>query len=84
MPDDPIVVEFPVLRWMLSRRLAILLERGPVAGVLLKRREATVASGMSVDHFERRVQPFIRLVPSGQLVLVPRSEIERWAHHNAR
>jgi hypothetical protein len=50
---------------------------------LLTRREAAAALGMSVDHFERRVQPFIRLVASGQLRLVPVKELERWCDENA-
>jgi hypothetical protein len=33
---------------------------------------------MSVDTFERHVQPFIATVKTGQLVLVPPAEIERW------
>jgi hypothetical protein len=39
---------------------------------------------MSVDTFERRVQPFIKVVPCGQLVLVPPAEVERWIKANAR
>jgi hypothetical protein len=39
---------------------------------------------MSVDTFERRVQPFIRVVHSGQLVLVPPRELERWVDEHAR
>ena len=39
---------------------------------------------MSVDKFERRVQPFIRVVPCGALVQVPPDELRRWARDNAR
>lgn len=39
---------------------------------------------MSVDHFERYVQPDLRTVIAGRLVLVPVSELERWARLNAR
>jgi hypothetical protein len=39
---------------------------------------------MSVDTFERRVQPFIKVVPCGQLVLVPPIELERWVATHAR
>lgn len=39
---------------------------------------------MSVDHFERKVQPVIKVIPSGQLLLVPPSELERWVRENAR
>jgi hypothetical protein len=33
---------------------------------------------MSLQTFERRVQPFVRVVHSGQLVLIPSRELERW------
>jgi len=39
---------------------------------------------IGVDTFERRVQPFIMVVPCGQLLLVPPAEIERWIKANAR
>ena len=48
------------------------------------RKEAAAALGMSVDTFERRVQPFVRVVLCGQLVLVPPTELERWVRDNAR
>ncbi len=59
----------------------------PVAAVeriLYTREEAATALGMSVDTFERRVQPFIRIVPCGALVQVPPEELRRWARDNAR
>jgi hypothetical protein len=59
----------------------------PVAAVeriLYTREEAATALGMSVDTFERRVQPFIRVVPCGAPVQVPPEELRRWARDNAR
>jgi hypothetical protein len=50
----------------------------------LRRDEAAAALGMSVDTFERRVQPFLKVVLCGQLVLVPPTELERWVRENAR
>src|SRR5215218_7521319 len=50
----------------------------------LTRKEAATALGVSVDTFERRVQPFIRVVVCGQLILVPPAELERWISDNAR
>jgi hypothetical protein len=50
----------------------------------LRREEAAASLGMSVDTFERRVQPFVKVVSCGQLVLVPPTEIERWVRENAR
>jgi len=41
-------------------------------------REAADALGMSLRHFERYVQPQIRVVYSGRLRLVPVSELQRW------
>lgn len=48
------------------------------------RREAAESLGMSVDHFERKVQPYVRIVPCGQLLLIPTEELERWVRDNAR
>ncbi len=50
----------------------------------LTRQEAAASLGMSVDTFERRVQPFVKVVPCGQLVLIPPAEIEKWIRANAR
>ena len=52
--------------------------------LLLTRQEAAASLGMSVDTFERRVQPFVMVVPCGQLVLVPPRELERWVASNVR
>ena len=49
----------------------------------LTREEAAASLGMSVSHFERHVQPEMRVVRSGQIVLVPVAEIERWLQRNA-
>jgi hypothetical protein len=50
----------------------------------LTRREAAASLGMSVDTFERKVQPVIKVITCGQLVLVPPTEVERWVRDNAR
>jgi hypothetical protein len=39
--------------------------------------------GMSLDSFERHVQPELRLIRCGKLRLVPLAELERWANDNA-
>jgi excisionase family DNA binding protein len=49
----------------------------------LTRAEAAAAIGVSVDSFERFVQPEIRVVRRGRLRLVPVSELERWLERNA-
>lgn len=64
-----------------SRPIARPLE--PVPRLLLSRKEAAAALGVSVDTFERRVQPVIKLVPCGQLLLVPVKELERWCDEHA-
>jgi hypothetical protein len=38
---------------------------------------------MSLDSFERHVQPELRLIRRGKLRLVPVTELERWANENA-
>jgi hypothetical protein len=39
--------------------------------------------GMSLDSFERHVQPELRLIRRGKLRLVPVAELERWASESA-
>ena len=51
--------------------------------VTLTRQEAADSIGVSLDHFERHVQPDLRVVRSGRLVLVPLPELKRWAAENA-
>jgi excisionase family DNA binding protein len=65
---------------LVAERLA---RRGPVDRVTLTKTEAAEALGVSVDHFERHVQPELRLIHSGRLVLVPVRELERWADRHA-
>jgi hypothetical protein len=58
----------------------------PAAGVprlALTRGEAAQSIGMSVDSFERHVQPELRLVRRGKLRLVPVTELQRWLDANA-
>jgi hypothetical protein len=49
----------------------------------LRRSEAAAALGMSINSFERHVQPELRLVRRGSLRLIPVREIERWLADNA-
>ncbi|MDX6486377.1 MAG: hypothetical protein QOF43_1530 [Gaiellaceae bacterium] len=49
----------------------------------LTRREAAASLGISINHFERRVQPELNVVISGQLVLIPVTELERWVQRRA-
>src|SRR5690348_4019481 len=56
----------------------------PVPRLMLTRREAAAALGMSLNHFARHVQPELKVVLSGRLVLIPISELERWVQRHAR
>jgi hypothetical protein len=49
----------------------------------LKREEAAESLSMSLDSFERHVQPHVRMVRRGKLRLVPVSELQRWLDSNA-
>ena len=51
----------------------------PIPRVALTREEAAAALGISLDSFERHVQPELRLIRRGRLRLVPVHELERWA-----
>jgi hypothetical protein len=50
-----------------------------VGKLLLTRREAAAALGMSLSHFQRHVQPFLPCVYSGQLRLYRPADLERWS-----
>ena len=56
----------------------------PLPRYTLTRREAAAALSISLNHFERHVQPELKVVPSGQLILIPVSELERWVQRHAR
>jgi hypothetical protein len=55
-----------------------------VERILYTREEAAAALGMTIDTFEPKVQPFIRVVPCGALVQIPPEELRRWVRANAR
>jgi hypothetical protein len=54
-----------------------------VPRMLLSRRESAAALGMSLRHFQRHVQPYVRCVYSGQLRLYRLRDLERWADGEA-
>ena len=49
----------------------------------MTRPEAARALGVSINSFERHVQPELRIVRRGKLRLIPVREIERWLEENA-
>ena len=55
----------------------------PVPRLALTREEAAASLGMSLDSFERHVQPSLRMIRRGRLRLVPIVELERWAEQEA-
>ncbi len=57
--------------------------RRSVPRIALTRDEAATSLGMSIDSFERYVQPDIKLVRCGRLRLAPVSELERWVEANS-
>jgi len=58
------------------------LEQARTLRLALTKREAAAALGMSVDSFERHVQPELRVVRRGRLRLFALTEIERWLREN--
>lgn len=67
-----------------SRRREVLsAQTAPIPRLALTRDEAAAAIGMSLDSFERHIQPTIRLVRLGKMRLVPVRELERWLEANA-
>jgi excisionase family DNA binding protein len=58
--------------------------KGSVPRTLLTRQEAAESLGMSLRTFQRHVQPHVRIVATGQLRLVPPSELDRWISERSR
>jgi hypothetical protein len=55
----------------------------PIPRLALSREEAAVALSMSLDSFERYIQPSIRMCRLGRMRLVPIAELVRWLEDNA-
>jgi len=58
-------------------------DAAPIPRLALTREEAALSLAMSLDSFERHVQPTIRLVRLGRMRLVPITELERWLEQHA-
>ena len=56
-----------------------LPEIGRIPRLALDRAEAAAALGISLDSFERYVQPQVRIIRLGRLRLVAIAELEDWA-----
>ena len=59
-------------------------ETAPIPRLALTRDEAAASVGMSLDSFERHVQPTLRLVRLGRMRLVPIGELEHWLEDHAQ
>jgi hypothetical protein len=55
----------------------------PVPRVALTREEAAASIGVSLAHFERHVQPHLRVIRSGSARLIPLRELDGWADRAA-
>ena len=55
----------------------------PVHRVTYTVAEAGASLGVSLDHFQRHVQPHLRLIRLGARTLVPVAELEKWADQAA-
>jgi hypothetical protein len=55
----------------------------PVPRFALTAEEAAASLGMSLSHFRRHVLPFLKVIRSGSVRVVPVAELERWASENA-
>lgn len=55
----------------------------PIPRLALTREEAAAAIGMSLDSFERHVQPTLKLVRLGKMRLVPIGELQAWLEQRA-
>lgn len=53
--------------------------RAPIPRIALTRSEAAASLGISVESFRVHVQPHVRAIRRGRIVLIPVSELERWA-----
>jgi len=58
-------------------------QHAPTHRLAVTRAEAARALGVSINSFERHVQPELRIVRRGKLRLIPVREIERWLEENA-
>jgi hypothetical protein len=59
---------------------AVVISTPPIA---VTREVAAEMVGMSVDSFERYVQPDVRMIRRGRLRLVPVEELRGWCEANA-
>jgi hypothetical protein len=66
-----------------SKRYSVSERERNVPRLLLSRAEAARSLGVCIDFFETHVQPELRLIRRGRLVLVPTAQLEAWVDRNA-
>lgn len=66
-----------------SRSVDMTERQAQAHRLAMTRSEAARALGVSINSFERHVQPELRIVRRGKLRLIPVREIERWLEENA-
>jgi hypothetical protein len=59
------------------------MKKEVVTPILVKRRDAAAMLSMSIDSFERHIEPSIKLVRAGSMFMVPVTELERHVAENA-
>lgn len=57
--------------------------RRQVPRLALQRTEAAESLGMSVEHFDRHVKPYLPVVYSGSLRLYPVAGLQKWVDDQA-
>jgi excisionase family DNA binding protein len=62
---------------------ALLAHANTPPRLALTKAEAAASIGVSVDFFEQRVQPELRVIREGRKVLIPTADLERWVFENA-
>lgn len=55
-----------------------------IAPIAVKRQHAAAMLSMSIDSFERHVQPHLKLVQTGTMIMVPVAELERYVAEHAQ
>jgi hypothetical protein len=56
----------------------------PVPRTTLTLEEAAASAGVSLSHFRRHILPDLRVIYSGNVRLVPLTELVQWAEKQAR
>lgn len=63
---------------------ALVLTLPDLSGrVTLSKAEAAAAISVSVDYFDKRVMPDLRIITRGARVLIPVDELRKWADKSA-